>query len=311
MSKLSTAIKLIKDNKGVFCEALLENIGFLFPDKLYLQLIFRCKMGYWMDFDNPKTFNEKLQWLKLYNRNPFYTTLVDKYAVKEYVANLIGKEYVIPTLGVWNNAKEIDFDKLPNQFVLKTTNGGGGDVVICKDKSKLDREYVVKHLNQSLKKSIYKNLREWPYKNVLPRVIAEKYMEDEEKGELRDYKFYTFNGEPKFMLLVSNRFRGESKSFDYFDMSFNHVDLKEIGVANSPGSDWNKPQNFEKMKQICRSLAKNLPMVRVDLYDVNGSIYFGELTFFDAGGFMRATPQTWEKEWGDLLNLPVRRKNDF
>ena len=184
--------------------------------------MFRCRMGYWMDFDNPKTFNEKLQWLKLYNRNPFYTTLVDKYAVKEYVANLIGKEYVIPTLGVWNNAKEIDFDKLPNQFVLKTTNGGGGDVVICKDKSKLDRKYVVKHLNQSLKKSIYKNLREWPYKNVPPRIIAEKYMEDD-SGNLCDYKFHTFCGEPKVLLVVSDRFGDSHGHYDYFDASVHGI----------------------------------------------------------------------------------------
>ena len=301
----------MKNNRADFCAALLMKLKYLFPDKLYLQLMFRCKMGYWMDFDNPKTFNEKLQWLKLYNRNPLYTTLVDKYAVKEYVANLIGEESVIPTLGVWNKAEEIDFDKLPNQFVLKTTNGGGGDVVICKDKSNFNKVCAIKHLNRSLRKNIFKTFREWPYKNVPPRIIAEKYMEDEKNGELQDYKFYTFNGEPKFMLLVSNRFREGKKCFDYFDMNFNHVNLKEIGVANGLKVDWNKPQNFEKMKRICMCLAKKIPMVRVDLYDVNGSVYFGEMTFFDAGGFMKATPQTWEKEWGDLLNLPIRRKNAF
>lgn len=299
MSKLSTAIKLIKDNKGVFCEALLENIGFLFPDKLYLQLIFRCKMGYWMDFDNPKTFNEKLQWLKLYNRNPFYTTLVDKYAVKEYVANLIGKEYVIPTLGVWNNAKEIDFDKLPNQFVLKTTNGGGGDVVICKDKSKLDREYVVKHLNQSLKKSIYKNLREWPYKNVLPRVIAEKYMEDD-SGELRDFKVLCFEGVPKMTEYHQGRYKTHTQ--DFYDENWNMLPIYQ-GTPLS-GKSIEKPVFFDEMMMLSSKLSKDMPHVRVDWYYVQHQLYFGEMTFFDASGFEDFEPKEYNRILGNWIKLP-------
>ena len=306
--KIQKICWLLKYNKSKILVILLIKFNFIFPNKLYLKLMFRCRMGYWMDFDNPKTFNEKLQWLKLYNRNPFYTTLVDKYAVKEYVANLIGKEYVIPTLGVWNNAKEIDFDKLPNQFVLKTTNGGGGDVVICKDKSKLDRKYVVKHLNQSLKKSIYKNLREWPYKNVPPRIIAEKYMEDD-SGNLCDYKFHTFCGEPKVLLVVSDRFGDSHGHYDYFDVSsFKQLDFCAKNGRPPQKTEMSQPLNFQEMIEIVKKLSEGLGYVRVDLYNVRGKIYFSELTFFDGSGFDRFNPEKWDYIFGEWLKLPIKEE---
>ena len=308
MSKLATAIRLIKNNKAEFCAAFLEKFNFIFPDKLYLQLFFRCKMGYWLNLKNPKTFNEKMQWLKLYNRNPFYSVLVDKFAVKDYIAKKIGEEYVIPTLGVWNNAKDIDFSSLPDQFVLKTTNGGGGDVIICKDKAKFNINNAIERLNNCLKMSLYESFREWPYKNVSARIIAEKYMEDDQDGELRDYKFYTFNGVPKFMLIVSNRYVDGKKCFDYFDMQFNSVKLKDLDVPNSQNALPHMPHNFELMKKLCKVLADDLPFVRIDFYDINGKVYFGEMTFFDTGGFMKASPDTWEKEWGDMVKLPIRVK---
>ena len=305
MSKISTAFNLIKKNRASFLSSLLKNIGFLFPDKLYLKLMFRCRMGYKLNLKKTKTFNEKMQWLKLYNRNPLYTTLVDKFAVKDYVGQKIGNEYIIPTIGVWTRAEDIVFDDLPNQFVLKTTNGGGGSVIICKDKSTFDKIGAVRKLKKSLKDDLYKISREWPYKNVPPRIIAEKYMEDYQDGELRDYKFYTFNGIPKFMLIVSNRY-GKQKYFDYFDMQFNRVNLQDVAVPNSRDDLPHKPQNFEEMKRICQQLAGEIPMVRVDLYEINGKVYFGEMTFFDDGGFMNAKPKSWEREWGDLINLPVK-----
>lgn len=308
MSKLSTAIRLIKENRGQFFASILENLSFLFPDKLYLQLMFRFKMGYMLDLENPRSYSEKIQWLKLYNRNPLYTTLVDKYAVKEYVAKLIGEEHIIPTIGVWDNANDIDFDKLPNQFVLKTTNGGGGDVVICKDKAKFDKEYAIKHLNEGLKKSIYKKRREWPYKNVKPRIIAEKYMEDESGLGLTDYKFHTFSGEPKVLLVVKDRFGKSHGHFDYFDVkTYRQLDFCAKGGRPPEASDSEKPKNYEEMLEIVKKLSNGLNYVRVDLYNVSGKVYFSELTFFAGSGFDKFNPEKWDYIYGEWLELPKEK----
>jgi hypothetical protein len=220
MRKLTTAIRLIKKERGNFLAALLKNLNFLFPDKLYLQLMFRYRMGYKLDLKNPKTFNEKLQWLKLHNRNPLYTTLVDKYAVKNWMAEKLGEEHVVPTLGVWDNANDIDFDKLPNQFVLKTTHGSGGDIVLCKDKSEFDIGEAVRHLNRSMKKNVYKVLREWPYKNVPPRIIAEPFLDDNGHVPV-DYKVYCFNGAPYKVMLCLDRDKDEPTKFYSFDFDWN------------------------------------------------------------------------------------------
>ena len=302
MSKLSTAIRLIKNGKADFWASLLENLNFLFPDKLYLKLMFRCKMGYWMNFDNPKTFSEKLQWLKLYNRNPLYTTLVDKYAVKKWVADKIGEDHVIPMLGVWDNANEIDFESLPDQFVLKTTNGGGGDVVICKDKSKFDRKKAVAHLNKSLKNNIYNNYREWPYKNVRPRIIAEKYMEDE-SGELRDYKVFCFNGTPKIFLLYKDRYDDKKMTIDFFDEQRNWLNLTHPEFDRSTEKP-DLPDCFERIFSLAKILSQSIPFVRCDFYIVNGSIYFGEMTFYPTSGFALYKPFSWEEKMGSWLKLP-------
>ena len=176
----------------------------ILPDKLYIQLQYFYHFYRFANLKNPQTFNEKLQWLKLYDRNPLYTTMVDKYKVKEYVANIIGKEYIIPTLAVYNNVEDIDFDRLPNQFVLKCNHDSGG-LVICKDKSKLDKKGAIKKLSKALKNNFYYNGREWPYKNVKPCVIAEQYMEDSETEELRDYKFFCFNGDVKILFVALGR----------------------------------------------------------------------------------------------------------
>lgn len=312
MSKLSTAIRLIRTNRGVFLASVLENLNFLFPDKLYLHLLFRCKMGYWMDFDKPKTFCEKLQWLKLYNRDPLYTTLVDKFAVKKWVADKIGEEYVIPMLGAWNNANEIDFESLPNQFVLKTTNGGGGDVVICKDKSKFDKKNAAKHLNQGLKKGIYNKLREWPYKNVPPRIIAEKYIEFEkssnnnDSSDLVDYKFFCFNGIPKFCQVIRNR--NTKETIDFYDMEWNHMPFVGLNPAAKNGlNPVAKPKNLKDMISICEKLSEGFPFIRVDLYNVDGKIYFGELTFYPASGFGVLKPDEWYYKLGDMIKILCKR----
>ena len=301
MSKLFTAYNLIKKNRAGFMSAILKNLNFLFPDKLYLQLQYLFKMGCKLDLQNPKSFNEKIQWLKLYNRNPLYTTLVDKYAVKKWVADRIGKDYVIPTLGVWDNAKDIDFNSLPERFVLKTTNGSGGnDVVVCKNKKKFNRGYVFARLNKSLKKNVYRDLREWPYKNIQPRIIAEKYMEDK-NGELMDYKFFCFDGSVKCLQVDYDRFVEHHRNI--YDLDWNLLPFS-IKYPPKAGMLIEKPQHLDKMIAVAQELSKGFPHVRVDLYNVEGKIFFGELTFYHGSGFEKFNPDEWNMKFGEWLHLP-------
>lgn len=268
------------------------------PDKLYIQIYYFSHFKKFADLKNPTTYNEKLNWLKLHDRNPLYTTLVDKCEVKKYVASIIGKEYIIPTIGVWEHFDDIDFDQLPNQFVLKCTHDSEG-VVIVKDKSKLDRKTAKKKLEDSLKLQFYYIGREWPYKNVKPRIIAEKYMEDHTDGELRDYKFFCFNGEPKVMFVASGRAADDTK-FDFFDLNFNHLNIQQH--YPNAGSI-RKPCTFNQMIEKSKLLSKNLPHVRVDFYEVDGHLYFGELTFYHFSGFMPFKPEKWDYIFGEWLKL--------
>lgn len=271
------------------------------PDKEYLEKKFYVTMGYPLDLNNPQTFNEKLQWLKLYDRKPEYTMMVDKYKVREYIKEKLGEEYLIPLLGVWDKAEDIDFDKLPNQFVLKCNHNSGLGMYICKDKSKLTQKEIKvirKNLTKGLQQDYYLTGREWPYKNVSRKIIAEKYMEDE-TGQLRDYKFYCFNGEPKIIMINSDREIGKTKA-DYFDMHFNWIDLK-WGYEHALVKP-SKPINFKKMKELAVVLSKNIPELRVDFYEVNNKIYFGELTFFDGSGFDKIEPKEWDKKIGDWID---------
>lgn len=285
--------------KVAFC---LERYGWWIPDRVYLEIMFRLLVGYKLDLRNPQTYNQKLQWLKLYDHRPEYTTMVDKYAVKEYVARKIGDNFVVPTLGVWDNPENIEWDKLPEKFVLKTTHGGGNTgVVICKDKSTFDKEKAVAKLRESLKQDIYRTLREWPYKNVPRRILAEKYIEAE-NNDLPDYKFFCFDGEVKALFIGTERSSGDVK-FDYFDADFNHLDLVQEHPMS--GKIFNKPSNFEEMKRIASKLSKRIPQVRVDLYNVNGKIYFGELTFFHHGGVTPFHPIEWDYTFGDWIKLPT------
>lgn len=272
----------------------------LLPDKLFLMLLFRKNMGYWMDFNNPKSFSEKLQWLKLNNRKNIYTTLVDKYAVKKYVAKIIGDEYIIPTIGVWGSFDQIDFDTLPNQFVLKCTHDSGG-LVICKDKSKFDRVYAKKIIEKSLKFNYYKLWREWPYKNVIPRIIAEQYLVDESGIELKDYKFFCFNGIVKCLKVDFGRF--VEHHANYYDAEMN---LLPFGEANFPpvyDHTISKPKNYEKMVELAEKLSKSIPFLRVDFYNINGKIYFGELTLYPTSGIGQFTSKDWDIKLGSYINL--------
>lgn len=276
-------------------------------DKKYLELEFKKNLGHRLNLSNPETYNEKLQWIKLYDRNPLYTKLVDKYAVKDYVSEKIGSKYIIPTYGVWDRFEDIDFNSLPKQFVLKCTHDSGG-IYICKDKDLLDYSSAQRIINQSLKRNYYMSGREWPYKNVKPRVLAEAFMEDELTKELRDYKFFAFDGEVKALFIATDRQTpNEDVKFDFYDKEFHHLDLRH-GHKNSDKMI-SKPECFDEMISISEILSKGLPEVRVDLYEVNGNIYFGELTFFHHGGFMPFDPPEWDHTFGEWIKLPAVRKD--
>lgn len=307
MSKIQKAISLLKTNRGEFMASILSNFFLWLPDDIYLKLLFRFKMGYKLNLKNPRTFNEKLQWLKLYNRNPEYTIMVDKFAVKQYVANIIGDEYIIPTLGVWDKFDDIDFSTLPDQFVLKTTHGGGGcGVVICRDKHAFDKDAAKRRLEASMKSDIYKYLREWPYKNVPKRIIAEKYMAPEIGiSDLLDYKFYCFNGIPKLIMVAGGRQSG-NKRFAYYDTEWNTVDVQ--WGAPRPDKDFEKPKNLDKMLKVAMRLSKDIPHVRIDLYCIQNNVFFGEITMFDASGLEKINPANMDKYLGCLINLPAKQQ---
>lgn len=298
-------------NKKLYIFDTLTNLGLLnlISDKLFLQYKFKLRTLKKLNIDNPRTFNEKLQWLKLYDRKPEYTIMVDKYAVKKYVADRIGEQYIIPTLGVWEQFEDIDFDKLPNQFVLKCTHDSGG-LVICRDKSKFNIEAARKKINRSLKRNYYYSGREWPYKNVPPRIIAEKYMEDTESTELKDYKFFCFNGKVKFLYLSEGLENHETArisyvSLDWKPMPFARDDYKPFEQLP------HKPDNLEEMIRIAEDLSVGIPHVRVDFYNVNGQILFGELTFYSGSGFTKFNPESADFEIGQLLELPIINKKRF
>ena len=301
MASIKRGINYLLHNRAQFCDSIVKNyLGWL-PDKPYLSLRYRCQMGYWIDWKNPKTFNEKIQWLKVYDFKPEYTKMVDKYAVKDYVASIIGEEYIIPTLGVWDSVKDIDWNSLPNQFVLKTTHGGGGGgVVICSDKSKFDRKTAEKKLSASMKSNVT-STREHPYYNVPKRIIAEKYITDAprpEVADLVDYKFFCFDGKVKYLAVHAGRFTEHFSN--YYDSEWN---LQNWGF-DCPvqlSHVFQCPANFEEMKSIAEKLSSGHKFLRVDLYNVEGKIYFGELTFYPASGFGKFTPEEWDGRLGDLI----------
>lgn len=272
-------------------------------DKKFIEYRFLSEMGYKLNLKNPKTFNEKLQWLKLYDRNPEYTKMVDKYEVREYIKEKIGEEYLIPLIGVYDKFDDIDFDKLPNQFVIKCNHDSGG-LIICKDKNRLDIETARKKINRSLKTNYYYSGREWPYKNVKPRIIIEKYMEDSNKSDLIDYKLFCFNGIPKIVLVCSERFLSNNMCETWFDMNWKLIDMSESG--HRVDSTISKPKQLKKMVELSKKLSKNIPFIRVDWYEIGDKLYFGELTFYPASGFEKFEPKEWNKKIGDMLSIDYR-----
>lgn len=275
----------------------------MIPDKIYLKLMYRHRMKKKLNLKKPQTFNEKLQWLKLYNRNPEYTKMVDKYEAKKYVADIIGEEYIIPTLGVWNNVEDIEFESLPNQFVLKCTHDSGG-VIICKDKKNFNIENAKKKLKDSLKQNFYYKGREWPYKNVKPRIIAEKFMYDENTEDLNDYKFMCFNGQVKCSFTCTERRSSSGLKVTFFDKEWHKMPFERHYPSSN--KEIKKPINYDLMLRISEKLSQDMDFVRVDLYEINGKVYFGELTFFPGCGMEEFIPDKWDNILGSWLALPKK-----
>ena len=286
--------------------SLIRRYGGCLPDKIYLQAYYRLKMGRRLELDNPIRYNDKLQWLKLFYHRPEFTSFVDKSLVKNHVKDVIGEQFVIPTLGIWDTAEEIDWGSLPNRFVLKCTNAGGNyGVVICKDKQLFDKEAAIRKLNIGASLDLYQSSREWPYKNIKPRIIAEEYKEDALTGELRDYKFFCFNGVVKALFVGTERQKpGEDVKFDFFDENYTHLPVKQRHehAAQIPA----KPVSFEQMKEIASKLSIGIPHVRIDLYEVDGQPFFGEMTFYHFGGMVPFEPDDWDFKFGEWLTLPEK-----
>ncbi len=271
------------------------------PDKLWLSIMYRRKMGAKLNLDNPKTFNEKLQWLKLYDRRLKHVEMVDKHAVKQKVATVIGNEYIIPTLGVWRNAEQIDYESLPTKFVLKCTHDSGG-VYICKNKSCMNKNEANKKMNHFLKKSYYNLYREWPYKMVTPMIIAEQYMEDSDSHELNDYKFFCFNGKVKFFKIDFNRFTNHRAN--YFNREGKLLPFGEENYPPDPNKKLKMPDALDEMITLAEKLSVEEIFVRVDFYYCNKKIYFGEMTYYPQAGFGKFIPVEWDEKIGLELELP-------
>lgn len=296
---MNTIVRKFK-NLPVWLLMNVKPINRLFPDKLYIKILYRLYTGHKLDLDNPQGFGEKLQWIKLYGYQPIYTTLVDKYKVKKYVSEIIGDDYVIPLLGVYDSFDEIDFDKLPNCFVIKC-NHDSGSFLIVDDKQKLDKEKARDFFNKRMKRNYFYLGRDIQYKYIVPKIIIEQYMRDDSQinNTLDDYKFFCFNGKPKIMFFASGR--GNNRRFDFFDMNYNHLPIK----YHYPNSSMLplKPKCFEEMKTIATKLCGDFPFMRIDLYEINGKVYFGEYTLIHDGGLYPFEPAEWEQRLGDWIDL--------
>lgn len=295
------SMKFFGRSYGDYVGKTLSVVSPIMPDKLYISLFYWLTFHRRINLKHPSTFNEKLQWLKLHDKHPEFTQLVDKYACREIVTRLVGKNYLIPLLGVWDSFEEIDFDALPNQFVLKTNHDSQG-VVICKDKKSFNVTEARKKLTKCLKHNYFWNSREYPYKNVKRCIIAEQFMEDKLWGELRDYKFFCFNGKVEFLYVASGRQSGKLK-FDFFDKNLKTIPVKQC----HPNSDVvpELPHNIHEMIRIAEVLCQNYREIRIDLYNIEGKIYFGEFTIFHEGGLVPFEPKEYDEHFGKLISLPT------
>ena len=274
----------------------------IYDDSIFLKKQFKKKAGYELNLDNPKSFNEKLQWLKINNHNPKYTQMVDKVAFKEYIAKEIGSEFVFPTLGVWEKYEDIDFDKLPDKFVLKC-NHDSGSIVVVEDKNKIDYVAVKDKLTSRLNVNYYWASREWPYKNIQRKIIAEPYLVDETGTELKDYKLFCFNGKVRMIQVDYDRFVEHKRTL--YDTDWNRQNFT-LGFPTDKSVEIDKPDELEEMIQLAERFSEGIPHVRVDLYIINHQVFFGEFTFFHGGGYEKFTPDIWDYTLGDMIILPER-----
>ncbi len=275
----------------------------IIPTKLYLKTVYRIKTGKTLNLKNPKNFTEKINWLKLNDIHPEYTELVDKITVRKYVKEKIGEDICFPLLGTYERYEDINFDSLPNQFVLKC-NHDSGSVKVVTDKSKIDHKVFRKFYKFRLKYNTYVLGRDYPYKNIKPMILVEQYMTPDGESDIKDYKFFCFDGEPKVMFIITGR-SGDTKQ-DFFDMDFKHLDI--VNVYQPSENPPEKPAMFEKMKALAAKLSEGMRFVRVDLYELNGKLYFGEYTFFSGGGFWLFGTDEWERKLGDMIKLPEIEK---
>lgn len=276
------------------------------PDSLYLKVLYRVIMGRKLNLKNPKEYNEKLQWLKLNDRKPEYSTMVDKYEVRGYIEDLLGDKYLIPCLGIYDSVDDIDIDALPDRFVLKCTHDSGS-VEICKDKSSFDIEGARHRLSQAMKRNYYATYREWPYKYVKPRIIAEGYLEGD-GGDLKDYKVMCFNGEAKIIEVHENRFvEGKVHTQTFYDKEWNIVPLTQVETVtvDRPGE---RPRQLDEIIRLSELIAKDMYHARIDWYIEGDKIYFGEITFFDGSGFESFSTPEMERMLGDMIKLPEKWK---
>lgn len=294
-------VKLLLKSKEAFIIRVLQKYPYLSSDKKFLKMDFMHKMGEKLDLENPQSFNEKIQWLKLYYRNPILTAMVDKVEVKKYVGKKIGKEYIIPTLGVWDSFDEIDFGELPKQFVLKTNHDYAG-VVICHDKEKFDFNLAKRKIDKHLGRNFFYVGREWAYKDVRPKVLAETYIGGLENADVKDYKFYCFDGKPMILLISSGRQKNRNEmKWNFYDIDFNLLDITKSDRLTD--DDIERPDNFQSMVDLATVLSKGLPFVRADFYNIGGKIYFGELTFYPGAGYGKFEPEEWDYKLGSYLDL--------
>ena len=274
--------------------------GKYISDKTYLKLLYETRIGKKLNLKNPITFDEKLQWLKLYDRKDEYTVWADKYEVRNYVAEKLGEQYLIPLLGVWNSADELKLDDLPEQFVLKCTHDSAS-VCICTNKKNFDWNAAMDKLQKSLNQNYYWHSREWPYKNITPRIIAEAYMTDESGTELKDYKIYTFGGEPYLIQVDFDRFHNHQRNL--YTTEWEYID-ETIEYSKDPNVKIAKPEHLEEMLECSRKLAVGTISLRTDFYSINGKIYFGEITFYQEAGFAHFEHEEFAKKLGDQIKLP-------
>ncbi|MEK3888434.1 ATP-grasp fold amidoligase family protein [Bacillus sp. FSL K6-3431] len=269
-------------------------------DKPYLKLVYRCETGENLNLEKPKTFNEKLQWLKLYDRNSKYNIYADKYDVRAHIEETIGEQYLIPFIGLYDSVDEIDWDALPNQFVLKCTHGSSSNI-ICSDKNTLNIEDAKKKLRKWMEKSWYWFGREWVYKDIKPRIVCEKYMVDESGTELKDYKIFCFNGKAKLIQVDFNRYKDHKRNL--YTTDWQYIDAK-IKRPNDASKIIQRPEKLEDMLMLAEKLSANIPHARVDFYSINNSIYFGEITFFHGSGFEKFEPDSLGDQMGNWIRLP-------